>query len=586
MSLLSALNVAVTSVNALNTGVRTISDNVANADNENYNRRKEQVTSLINGGVRITDIVRAANEGLQRDLLDQQSDADAAAVRNRLFNEIDKLTGTVNGDTPLANAFEDFHSAWKTYEASPDSDAAESDVVLAGRSIAQELGRLSDGLDRIEQQTLSEIDGKVQSLNEAIAEVDTLNNKIVRNRSLGRPTSSLENLRDEQIGKIASLVDISTFERSDGSISVYTKTGLDLTDRTPSTFSWDAATRSLTKSGSPSTDLVSSGQLPEGELSALIDFVRRDKAAIDNTDIGVGQVEKMRNQLDELAYSLVDDATRAATGDTTLAASDSLTSLSGVNAGDEFTIDVGGGAVTVPSGGGPLGAGIDASDTVQDLIDELNGIADVRARLTAHGKLEIATVNGTDLTLADTTGSPLQGLGVISGASQTFAARDPQTFANAYNGATQQAGEAGNFFEAEAGATPGDVLRNNLRVNETLSNGTEDLKQLAGNDVVAALNGTNRNMVGSGSKLENETYTGLASGVLTEITQRAKRADTVATQTGAIRDDLKQALRDEVGVDIDQEMARLTTLQNSYGATARVISSVNEMFQQLQSAVR
>ena len=586
MSLFSALNNAVSSIDAINTAVRTVSDNVSNANNPNYNRREEQFESRTIGGVRIADIERATNAGLQRDLFDQQTDAEASGVRDRLLGEIQQLTGTINSETPLADALERFRTAWKAFEAAPESDAAESDIILSGRDIVSEMGRLSDGLDLIEQQILTDIDDTVTRLNDSLAEVDRLNSDIVRDKASGRSVSALENLRDAELEKIAGVMDIRTFERSDGSISVYTKTGLDLTDRQASTFTWDPSDRTLTKTGSPSTDLITGGQLPDGELKALIDFVRNDQAAVDSNELGIGQVQKLRNQLDELAHALTDDATRATTSTATMSASDSLTSLSGVDPGDDFTIDVGAGAVTVPSGGGPLGAAIDATDTVQDLVDELNTIANVRARLTAHGTLEIATVSGTDLTLADTTGTALAGLGLISGASQTFAARDPATFASAYNNATAGAGDAANFFEAESGTTPDAVTRNNIRVNDTLTNGTESLKDLSGNAVVESLNGQNRSLVGSGSNLTGEDYTGLASGILTEVVTRAERADTLATQNTTLRDDLRQSLRDEVGVDIGQEMTRLTVLQNSYSATARVINSVDQMFQALEQAVR
>lgn len=586
MSLFSALGTAVTSINSLNTAVRTVSDNVANANNPNYNRREEQFENLQFGGVRISDIRRITNTGLQRDLFAQTTDAEANRVRNRLYEEVEQLTGTISSNTPLADNFERFRTAWKAFEAAPESDAAANQVVLAGESIINEIGRLSDGLDLIENQVLVDIDNRVTDLNTALAEVDRLNSAIVRDKNTGRPTSQLENSRDKQLEIVSGLIDVRTFERDDGSTSVYTTTGLDLTDRSASTFTWDAANRTLTKTGSSSTDLITGGQLPDGELKALIDFVRTDQAAQDSTGSGVATLQKLRNHLDELSYSLVDDATRATQSTVSMESTDLLVGDVGLTAGDEFTIDVGAGAVTVPSGGGALGAAIDATDTVQDLLDELNTIPNVRARLTAHGKLEIATVAGTDLTLTDATNTPLQTMGVITGSPQTVAARDPQTFANAYAASTAATGEATNFFEVETGTTPDSASRTNIRVNDTLANGTEALKRLSGTDVLAALNGTNRSITGSAMNLTSKDYSGLASGILTDFTKRAQNANTRALESETLRTDLKQSLRDEVGVNIDEEMARLTVLQNSYAASARVIESVNQMMQQLEQSIR
>ncbi|MEQ8602033.1 MAG: flagellar hook-associated protein FlgK [Marivibrio sp.] len=666
MSLFGALGVAVTSINALNTAVRTVSDNVANANNPNYNRREENFENLQTGGVRIADIRRIANDGLQRDLFSQTADAESNATRNRLYQEIEQLTGTINSNTPLGDAFERFKTAWKAFEAAPESDAAADQIILSGESIVNELQRVSDGLDLIETQVLTDIADTVTRLNTALGEVDRLNNAIVRDKSRGTPTSQLENLRDQQLETVSGLIDIRTFEREDGSISVYTTSGLDLTDRSASTFTWNSATRELTKSGSPSSDLVTGGQLPDGELRALINFVRTDQTAEDGSANGLGALQKLRNHLDEVAYALVDDATAADQSSSTFSA---LTSTFTAAQQGTFSIDVGAGTTNVVIGG---------ATTVQDVVTAVNAISGARARLTSYGTLEIASTAGTPLTLANVAGTPLSGLGLSSASL-----REPQTFANAYqfasptsrststftdttstfsaaqagtftinvndgsgaqavtintgdtvasalvnlnaltnvkarlsedgqleitstNGeavtlantagtpltglglanADARTGEADAFFQVETGTNPTSVSRTNLQVNPLLTTGAETVKQLSGTEVLRSLNGATRDLNGSSLRLTNETYTGLANGVIVDVVKQAERANQLAGESETLRSDLKQALRDEVGVSIDEEMARLTVLQNSYAASARVIDSVNQMLQSLEAAVR
>lgn len=103
MSLFSALSVAITSVNALNSATRVVSDNVSNSTNENYNKRISQFANLEFGGVQIADIERAANAGLLRDLFQQSTVAKADDIRDRLFRQVEQLTGTINSQTPLVD---------------------------------------------------------------------------------------------------------------------------------------------------------------------------------------------------------------------------------------------------------------------------------------------------------------------------------------------------------------------------------------------------------------------------------------------------------------------------------------------------
>ena len=44
---------------------------------------------------------------------------------------------------------------------------------------------------------------------------------------------------------------------------------------------------------------------------------------------------------------------------------------------------------------------------------------------------------------------------------------------------------------------------------------------------------------------------------------------------------LQQRFNEQSGVNIDQEMANLLTLQNAYAANARVLSTVKDMFDTL-----
>ena len=93
-------------------------------------------------------------------------------------------------------------------------------------------------------------------------------------------------------------------------------------------------------------------------------------------------------------------------------------------------------------------------------------------------------------------------------------------------------------------------------------------------------------VVGSGINIQNEDYTGLASGILVEVTRQGEIATRQSLRSETLRDNLSQALRDEVGVNVDEELARLTVLQNSFAATARVLSVVDELFGTLETIVQ
>jgi len=676
MSLFGALNVAITSVNALNSATRVVSDNVANANNENYNRRETKFENLQYGGVLVSDITRAANTGLLRDLFQQTTVASADEMRDKLFQQLEQLTGTINGQTPLVDSIERLRTAFKALEATPESDAAENDVIIAANNLTSEITRLSDGLDLIENQVFRDISLVVTDANSAITEIDTLNNKIVVEKSAGRSTTALENQRDAEITKLASISQLRTFERDDGSMAVYTTSGLILVDASPETFTWDEATRSLTISGSNSTNLLTSDKLPDGELGAFANFIRTDATAQSSSDSGTGTIQKLRNQLDELAFSLADNSTARTSGATFVDANADLTGSGTITAGNTLTFTVGGalqGTVT-----------INAGDSIDTVVANINAINQVRARVDGHGHLQILsdggqfTIGGTaaaefglsttqiaadsDDTLAyayeaersqgtvplttATVMSSINGIAVgdsfsfnntsLGGAvTYTVGAGDTvQTMLDTINAqdgmyarigdgnvleitskagglaltkthntpltargftvngtsasisGTTATGQSATLFVAESGNSPMDVDRTNLAITTGLANNSLSLRTGNRTEILAALNSSNRSISGSGSTIANTDYTGLTNGILTGLSQRAERATLDAQESEGLRAGLNQALRDEVGVNIDEEMARLTVLQNAYAASARVIDTINQMFQALELAGR
>lgn len=684
MSLFSALSVAVTSVNALNSAVRVVSDNVANATNEEYNKRTARFENLEFGGVLISDIQRSANEGLSRDLYEQITASAADEIRDGLFQQIESTFGTINGQTPLVDEIERLRTAFKAIEASPESDAAQNELLLTAEAIEQEFTRLSDGLDLIENQVLVDIESVVTTLNEALSEVDRLNASIVGTQAAGRPTANLENLREAEISKVAQYIEIRTFKRDDGSISVYTSNGAVLVDNEKETFTWNASNRTLTLSSSPSTDLIANNKLPDGELTALANFIRTDSAAISSSNIGDGALEKLRNQLDGLAFSLADDSTARTSGSVYVKGNTDLTGGGIVTAGNTLTFTIGSttlGTVTVAAG-----------NSIDDVVTAINGINQMRARVDANGRLQVMSDGGA-FTIGGTAASQfgLSTTQVAADATDTLsyaykqersagtvplltstnltslngvAANDTITFNNAsmggavtativagtpvnpgevqtvqelldyvnanagmyarlgdgnvleftsrsgslslaQGGATPLTGlgftvnganatvygttastESSDFFVAETGTTPQDVSRTNFALATALDTRSSSVKVGNRTQIVAALNGTTRSFNGSTMTLTNTDYTGFSNRIVTDLAQRGLQATNNFEESVTLRNGISQSLRDEVGVNLDEELAQLTVLQNSYAATARVIDTINQMFQALEVAGR
>lgn len=81
------------------------------------------------------------------------------------------------------------------------------------------------------------------------------------------------------------------------------------------------------------------------------------------------------------------------------------------------------------------------------------------------------------------------------------------------------------------------------------------------------------------------TYGGLATDLISNVATLASDASNQQTSSQATLKVLQSDLSNQSGVNVDQQTAQLTVLQNDYAASARVITTVQAMFTALLNAV-
>ncbi len=176
------------------------------------------------------------------------------------------------------------------------------------------------------------------------------------------------------------------------------------------------------------------------------------------------------------------------------------------------------------------------------------------------------------------------------------------SFADAYNSATTDTGEqANNFFTATITASTGMPQLDTFQVNANLVNGTATVKKASAEPISNAFAATNAairvvsvsppvyattsTFTASGITLQNLTFSGIATGILSGFQQAA---NTIKDQTNTAttqRDYYKNSLSNETGVNTDEELINLSNWENSYAASAHVISTIQQMMDVLQQMV-
>jgi len=145
------------------------------------------------------------------------------------------------------------------------------------------------------------------------------------------------------------------------------------------------------------------------DLSALSDNIGQAVDTLKAADDGIQAITKLVENLKSTASTAlttkVTASSATSTNSSAFVATTAVSTITGVDAGDIFTVQVGTAAAVAVT----VGA---STSHVSALVATVNGLTGVTASLTSEGKIKIEGTSGEDLKITDTTGSAANSLGV------------------------------------------------------------------------------------------------------------------------------------------------------------------------------
>ncbi len=358
MSLSAAFNI-ISSSFAANAGqTAVVSSNIANVNTNGYSREIANVVSNSYGGVDVASVTREANAALAEQV--STSTAQAAA-QQAIANGLATLAGTIsdsssassstgadqNGASPSA-MLANLQGALATYADSPSSPSAADAAVTAAQALAASLNNGSAAVASVREQADQDMAASVASINSLLNQFTAANNAVVTGLQTNANVASAEDTRDSIVTQLSQQIGVTTTTAANGSMSIYTDSGVTLFQDTPRTVSFTATPTlvdgasgaPVTVDGVPVTGATSPMPIQSGALAGY--------AALRDT-----LAPQYEAQLDQIAGGLIN-----AFAESDQSASPTLPSLPGL-----FTTS---GATSLPSISAATGlaAAIEVNPTV------------------------------------------------------------------------------------------------------------------------------------------------------------------------------------------------------------------------------
>jgi len=313
MSFTATLTNAVSGLNASTLRAEILSYNIANADTPGYTRRTANFESVVPGGVRTTSITSAHAGLAEFRLLDEYSREGETELRSSALNLINDDFGQPGDPNGLYAVFGDFEQALDDLRLTPESASAQLAFLQAAEDVANTFNTLDEQAQEMRLAADSAIDTGVTTVNNALAELEILNDDAARPKG-----ASLDTISERQrvlVGQISEQMDIDVTGDYGDELTIRTESGILLLGD-------EAKVVEFSRAGS----VDSTTTLASGALSGLtVDGIDITPGAVQG--VGSGEIAAnfairdalgpdYANRLDAAAQDLVD---RLEAADTTAA---------------------------------------------------------------------------------------------------------------------------------------------------------------------------------------------------------------------------------------------------------------------------
>jgi flagellar hook-associated protein 1 FlgK len=439
MSLIGALNIGKSAMAVSQAAIQTTGNNIANAGNADYTRQVARITPnkeqqlrpgiFIGNGINLSAIERQIDEALQTRLRGSFGDEASADAMMQWMGRIESVFNELS-DEDLSTQFSTFFASWSNLANKPQDVGLRQIVLQSGASLANWFNNLRSQLVSLTNDADARLQALTSQANDLASQLAGLNAEIVRAEGgQSGQANALRDQRDALLGRLATLMDVKTIQRSNGSLDVF------------------IGSEPLVI-GSDSRGLELKLESVDGELHSKVVF-SADKGAVRMNSGSLGALDQVRKtidavveQVDKLAGELIFELNKLHSSGQGLTGMRSATStnivedptvaLNAAASGLKFTPTNGSFVVHVKDKQTGLinstlvqidlnGTGSDT--TLNSLVADLNAIDNLSASITG-GRLDIAAGSrDVEISFSQDSSGVLSALG-INGFFTGTSARD------------------------------------------------------------------------------------------------------------------------------------------------------------------
>lgn len=559
MGLTAALNIAGKSLELFSAGIQVAGNNISNSSSPDFIREKLilqtsfpiQSGSLIFGsGATAVGIKQQIDKFLEQRLYTASSDFFGSDARNSIYKQLDSALQEL-GDSDLSTQFNDLLGKFNDLVNQPELATNRELVVRQTQQFADAVVNLRTRIDRLRSDFGVQMNDLVTEANRLIDQISDLNPKITAMEASGLLQSDAGAMRSQRyaaLNRLSQIIPIRTIEHPTGGIDVFLGND-DLVI--------PGKTQHLETIPSVDRGVV----VAQVRVQGASDTLSGTQGQINGTIFGRDNVlGGFIDKLDQFTSNLIYEVNKIHSSGQGMHGFSSVTGTYGImdpNAsldasGLAFKPQHGSFQVTIKNQstgatqtstinidldgiGGP-------NTTFNDLLGQLNGVANVSATMTPDRKLSLSAATGYEISFSNDTSGALASLGI----NTLFTGSSSRDI-----GVNSVVTKDSTMLAAGQGGGPGD--------------GSNAARIAAIADTsIAGLNGV--------------TPTTFYQTMLSSLAQSSASESAVSAGYKSFRDSLLSQRSQYSGVSLDEETIDIMKYQHSYQVAAKFISTIDQLF--------
>ncbi len=221
MGIFDALSVGYSGLSTAQSGINTTSHNITNVNTPGYSRQRieqkvnyplDTVPGTTGNGVMVEQVARSHDEFVYSRLKSASSSLSYSEFSHNTLTEISDIFTDLE-DLGIANDLKEFFNSWGDLSQNPDDESAKLVVVNRMDSLATDLKDVRNQLVKTSQTLNDEFADGIENINDLASQITELNKQI--NKIENVPNQNANDLRDERDRlelELSKMVNISVFK--------------------------------------------------------------------------------------------------------------------------------------------------------------------------------------------------------------------------------------------------------------------------------------------------------------------------------------------------------------------------------------